>query len=58
MTLRLVELPHVHRLHRVVHQWCRAEVHAKPLAPDRHRAILRQVRISRQVVVLIADVSF
>jgi hypothetical protein len=58
MTLRLEELLHVHGLHRVVHEWRRAEVHAEAFAPDRYRAVFRQVGIRRQFIILIAHVSF
>ena len=44
--------------HRVVRsQWCRTEIDGKPLAPDRNGPVLRQVQISAQRVVLVADVS-
>src|SRR5882724_10579098 len=47
-----------HRLHRIIHQWCGAKVDAKPGAPDGHGAILRQVDVGWNIVILVADVTF
>ena len=55
--LRLLELLHVHRLHRRVQRRC-AEVHTETLAPDRDCAVLRQICVRRQVIILVADISF
>jgi len=44
-------------LHRIIHQWCGAKVDAKPGAPDGHGAILFQVYVGGNIVILVADVA-
>src|SRR6185503_9083425 len=47
----------IHRLHGIAHQRRGSEVNAEALAPDGNRSILAEIGVSRQVIVLIADVS-
>src|SRR5215204_5814431 len=47
----------IHRLHGIAHQRSGAKVDIEPRTPNRCRAILRQIDIRGNVVVLVADVS-
>ena len=49
------EARHTYRV--VGSQWCCTEIDGKPFAPDRNGAVLRQIQISAQSVVLVTDVS-